>query len=264
MIHAEDESHIQKNIRQIENLTPLDHPRIRPPYVAEAALLNIRQTFTNLPSTPGAPIIIAHISTQRELDIIRELQDQHWPVFSEVTLHHLFLSLQDFEKQPALLKTNPPLRRQEETIALQQALQHDCITFVSSDHAPHTLQEKARPAPPSGVPGMEYSLLLLFDWFLKGQIVLQTIINSCTLHPCKYFNLLETGQFQEGFFADCTVLNPTEHTIIDNADVQSKAGYTPFHGRSVRGRIEATIVNGQLGFWKGAFFPVQPRDLFPG
>ena len=263
IIHAEDESQIQINQQRAGNISPLDHPQIRNPQVAEAALLNIEKTLTDLTSKPHSPIIIAHISTQKELEIIQRLQNNHFPVLSEVTLHHLLLNIQDFEKHPQLLKANPPLRRKEESLAMQQALHHDHITFVSSDHAPYTLQEKKSPQPPSGVPGMEYNLLLLFDLFVKKKVSLHTIMNTCTVNPCHYFKLNESGKIQKGFFADCTLINPLKHTKIDDKDVQSKAGFSPFHGWSVHGSIEVTIVNGQIGFWKGDFFPIQPRELFP-
>jgi dihydroorotase-like cyclic amidohydrolase len=71
------------------------------------------------------------------------------------------------------------------------------------------------------------------------------------------------GHIEKGYLADCTLLNPFTHTTIDNNDVQSKAGFSPFHGWSVHGSVEGTLVNGQIGFWQGEFFPTQPRDLFP-
>lgn len=263
IIHAEDEAQIQANTKRLGTISVRDHPFIRNPRVAEAAVLNIKTTLTSLAAPARSPVIIAHISTQRELDIIRRLQEQHFPVLSEVTLHHLFLNLRDFEQAPSLLKANPPIRSAEESLSMQQALQQNAITFVSSDHAPHTLEEKQSQSPPSGVPGMEYSLLLLFDAFANGKLSLQTMLNTCAGNACKHFMLNEMGRIATGYLADCTLLNPLENTTIDNHDVQSKAGFSPFHGRTVHGQVEGTIVNGQIGFWQGEFFPTQPRDLFP-
>lgn len=263
IIHAEDEAQIHANIQQFGTVSPLDHPQIRNPKVAEAAVLNIEHSLQDLSAPPHSPIIVAHISTYRELEIIQRLQRCQLPVLSEVTLHHLYLDLEDFEKQPNLLKANPPLRNKEETAALQQALRQGAITFVSSDHAPHTLEEKYSDTPPSGVPGMEYNALLLFDAFVKGNLSLHTIIAACAANPSRYFGLSDTGKIETGLYADCTLLNPLAKTAIDNADVQSKAGFTPFHGRTVHGAIEGTIVNGDIGFWHGAFFPTRSRDLFP-
>jgi len=263
IIHAEDESQIQLNQQRAGKITPLDHPQIRNPQVAEAALLNIEKSLTDLPSEPRSAIIIAHISTRKEIEIIQRLQDNHFPVLSEVTLHHLLLNLQDFEKSSHLLKTNPPIRSKAESLALQHALQNGQITFTSSDHAPHTLKEKNSPQPPSGVPGMEYSLLLLFDLSVKAKISLETIINTCVLNPCSYFKLNESGKIKKDFFADCTFVNPIKQTKVDNKDIQSKAAFSPFHGWSLHGSIETTLVNGQIGFWEGNFLATQPRDLFP-
>jgi dihydroorotase len=263
IIHAEDEAQIRANIQQIGIVSPLDHPQIRNSKVAEDAVLNIEQSLQELSTPPCNPIIVAHISTYRELEIIQRLQQQQLPVLSEVTLHHLYLNLDDFEKQPNLLKANPPLRSKEETAALQQALRQEAITFVSSDHAPHTLEEKYSDTPPSGVPGMEYNALLLFDAFVKGDLSLHTIITACATNPSRYFELSDTGKIETNRFADCTLLDPIAKTTIDNADVQSKAGFTPFHGRTVHGTIEGTMVNGDIGFWRGEFFPTRPRDLFP-
>lgn len=263
ILHAEDEEQIKQNMQRIGAPSVLDHPQIRNPQVAEAAVRLVQQSVLNHPTPPRAPIIIAHISTQAELDIILNLQNQQLPVLAEVTLHHLLLDLQDFRQHPNLLKANPPLRSREETLAMQQALREDRLTFVSSDHAPHSQEEKESTSPPSGVPGMEYNLVLLFDLFCKGKLSLHTIIASCIEHACRDFKLEETGTIAKGYVADCTLLDPFQDTDVRNEDVQSKAGYTPFHGRTVQGKVTGTLVNGQMGYWKGKFFPTRPRDLFP-
>lgn len=263
IIHAEDEAHIRANMRQRGTLTPKDHPLIRPPGVAEAAVLHIEQALQHLPEPPRSPIIVAHISTINELKIIQRLQQQDLPVLAEVTPHHLYLNLDDFEQQPNLLKANPPLRSRSETLELQQALRQNAIAFISSDHAPHTLDEKYSDSPPSGVPGMEYTLLLLFDAFASGTLPLHTIVTACAANPSRYFGLPETGAIAPGRRADCVLVDPAAATVINNADVQTKAGFTPFHGRAVQGRVAATLVNGGIGYWHGDFFPTRPRDLFP-
>ena len=89
------------------------------------------------------------------------------------------------------------------------------------------------------------------------------IIRACARNPGRYFGLPDTGKIENGLYADCTLLNPLVKTTIDNADVQTKAGFTPFHGWTVHGRIEGTLVNGDIGFWQGEFLPTRPRDLFP-
>jgi dihydroorotase (multifunctional complex type) len=262
IIHAEDETLIQANIQRLEQITVRDHPYIRTPQVAEAAIQNIEKSLRSLNLPPRTPIIVAHISTTQELALIRRLQYDGFPVLAEVTLHHLFLTLDDFEQAPHLLKTNPPIRNRADALAMQQAVQQNLIAFLSSDHAPHTRQEKESPMPPSGVPGMEYSLMLLFDAFCQDKLAFSTILNSCILNACTTFNLSMSGRIEPGYFADCTLLDPLQRTAIRNEDVQSKAGYSPFHGRNVQGRVTATFVNGQIGYRNGMFFPTHPRDLF--
>jgi dihydroorotase-like cyclic amidohydrolase len=125
------------------------------------------------------------------------------------------------------------------------------------------LEEKSGDSPPSGVPGMEYNLLLLFDAFARKELSLQTIITACSENPARYFGIPDTGKIERDFCADCVLLDPLASTTIDNGDVQTKASFTPYHGRNVQGSVEGTIVNGAIGFWQGEFFPTQPRDLFP-
>ncbi len=263
IIHAEDEELIQQNMQRIGTPTVLDHPQIRNPQVAEASVRRVQQSLLHHPTPPRSSIIIAHISTQAELDIILDLQHRQFPVLAEVTTHHLLLDLQDFQQHPYHLKANPPLRSREETLAMQAALSNGQFTFVSSDHAPHSPEEKAKASPPSGMPGMEYTLVLLFDLFCKEKLSLQTMMASCAEHACRTFKLEDTGTIAKGYAADCVLLDPFKSTDIRHEDVQSKAAYTPFHGRAVRGKVTGTLVNGQIGYWKGEFFPTQPRDLFP-
>lgn len=207
------------------------------------------------------PVHICHLSTRREIELVRDAKSRGLPVTCEVTPHHLFLNL-DYElradlpkelrlHQPTCYAMNPPLREVSHMQALWENL--DVVDCVATDHAPHTLQEKHSARPPSGVPGLETMLPLLLTSALEEtarseRLTLSDIVRLCCAGPARLFRLAGKGTIAPGFDADLTLVDPNSEWTIGDKPLFTKCGWTPFAGRRVRGAVRQTFVRGRLAF----------------
>ena len=265
-VHAEHEPAVQYFAR---------HGSRRPPICAE---LETARAVT-LAQRCDRPVHICHLSTEREIEIMREAKARSVQVTCEVAPHHLFLTL-DYELQttddrrrttdarhpssvigrPSLFQMNPPLRDGADVDALWDNL--DAIDCIATDHAPHTLADKQSGQPPSGVPGLETTLPLLLMAATGGLpspagLRLADIARLCCEGPARVFNLAHKGTITPGYDADLTFVNPDVEWVIGDRPLFTKCGWTPFAGWRVRGAVSKTFVRGQLAF-DGAAVLAQP------
>ncbi|NJE08228.1 dihydroorotase [Thermococcus sp. M39] len=181
---------------------------------------------------------ICHVSTKEGLKRILE-ESLLWISF-EVTPHHLFLTKNDFEKNP-LLKVYPPLRSKEDVRYLWQNFKK--IPIVASDHAPHTLDEKEEGA--AGLPGLETELALLLTAHNKGMVSLWDIIEKTSLNPAKIFGIKNKG-FEVGKDADLIVVNLKEEWKVEPEEFYTKAKWSPFEGWKLKGKVKMTLLRGKV------------------
>ena len=262
VIHAEDELVIRENLKKVDGPAVINHGKVRDRNATLQAMKNIQNIFEQANNGIKSNVIIAHISTAEEIDFINEWKQMGYPVFAELTLHHLFLNEEDFIKNPNFLKINPPLRTEKDNSYLLKSIQNNGIDCIGSDHAPHTKIEKESDDPPSGVPGMEYNLLLLFDLFISGTLSMDPLLKVTSENALRIFSINNKGKISENNDADLVILDPwTKTSIIDDA-VISKAGFTPFNGRTVQGSILLTMVNGRIGYFEKQFYKTEGKDLF--
>ncbi|MFA4908011.1 MAG: dihydroorotase family protein, partial [archaeon] len=198
----------------------------------------------------GSRLHVAHLSSKAGLEAVREAKEGSGSITCEVCPHHLFLTENDIEKLGNFGKMNPPLRSKEDVKALWKGLNDGTIDCVSTDHAPHTIQEKSQPydKAPSGVPGVETMLPLLLNAVREEKIELKTIMKACAENPARIFGFNDRARLEEGFLGDAVIVNPEKSWTIRGADLLSKCGWTPFEGISVKGRVEKTIVGGGIVF----------------
>jgi len=201
----------------------------------------------------GAHLHIAHLSTRRGLEFVRQAKADGLSVTCEVAPHHLFLSTEDYESLGALAKMNPPLRTPDHAEALWGGIQDGTVDCIASDHAPHTLEEKqALPAlsAPSGVPGVETMIPLLLPvaagcWphprrRLPAPKLLYTDIRRlCFDRPNQIFSL-GCRMMEKGAPANIVLVHPEEEWELKGAKLHSKCGWTPYEGWKVMGK--ATVV----------------------
>jgi len=241
-LHAEDESAVQFFARAGQR---------RPPLCAELAT----QRAIAMAADVKRRIHICHLSTAREIELVAEAKKRGVPVTCEVSPHHLFLSTNVEQHLGPLGQMNPPLRSERDTQTLWRNLA--AIDMIATDHAPHTLDEKRGPAPPSGVPGLETMLPLLLTAVHEQQMTYADLVRLTSAGPAKVFDLADKGRLEEGAHADLVIVNSNEQWKIQGARLYTRCGWTPFEGWRVRGRVEKVYLRGQLAF-DGETVTVEP------
>jgi len=172
------------------------------------------------------------------------------PAFVEVTPHHLILTERDATRIGKIAKISPPLRTARDLAALRQAISKGAVDLVSSDHSPHSMDEKNAASiwdSPSGFPGVETMMPLLLDLASKGILTLDRLVQLTSTNVAKIFGLYPTkGVLRVGSKADLIVIDPRRQWRIHGQQLHSKCKWTPFEGRTVRGWIKYTILSGEV------------------
>ncbi|MDV3104143.1 dihydroorotase [Thermococcus waiotapuensis] len=220
-VHAEDQEEIRK------------HPE-RPP---SAEIVAVKKVIS-LAESLKKPVNICHVSTREAMEEILS-KELPWVSF-EVTPHHLFLTEKDYRKNP-LLKVYPPLRDEEHRRYLWENFSK--IPIIASDHAPHTLEDKANGA--AGIPGLETEVALLLDAINRGLLTLQDIVEKMNENPIRIFGIKGKG-FKPGADADFIVVDMKREWIVRADDLYTKAGWTPWEGKRLRGKVTTTILRGKV------------------
>ena len=203
----------------------------------------------------GAVINIQHISTAEGVDLIRkavEGDESGRKIHAEATPHHFTLTEESVKTYGSLAKMNPPLRTEEDRMAIIEGLKDGTIDIIATDHAPHSEEEKAREITqaPSGITGLQTSLALGISSLVKpGHLTLPRLIEKMSLNPAKLYGL-DAGCIREGGPADITVFDPDEKWVFERDMVKSKSANTPFIGMSLTGRVKATICGGVIVYYE--------------
>lgn len=201
----------------------------------------------------GAHIHIAHISTARSVDLVRQAKARGLRVTCEVTPHHFALSDKDVYESGynTNFKMAPPLRSQSDVEAILEGLRDGTIDAIATDHAPHHANEKMYEfdKAPNGITGLETAVSLTLDRLVhRGVISLARMVELLATNPARLFNL-DRGTLQVGAIADVTIFDPEKRITVDAAQSQSKSRNTPFDGWELNGAPVATIVSGKI-VWK--------------
>lgn len=234
-VHAEDEEFMQEQKKKFHGVTdPSIHSKIRD---RKAAVLALSQAIS-FSEKYRTKLYVVHVSTRDELNLIRQAKKKGIPVFAEVTPHHLYLTEEHYSTLGTFAQMNPPVRTQDDIDALWNAIEEGVIDTIGSDHAPHTREEKLRPygEAPSGVPGVEMILPLLMTAYYKGKISLEKIVALTSTNAAKMFQIPPTN--------DWVLVDEAKIKPIEENDVKSKCGWTPYTGIVCRGWPHTTILKG--------------------
>ncbi|OCA85511.1 dihydroorotase [Bacillus sp. FJAT-27225] len=205
-----------------------------------------------LAEAAGCHYHVCHISTKESVRAVRDAKRAGIKVTAEVTPHHLLLSQDDIPGLDTNFKMNPPLRENQDRDALIEGLMDGTIDFIATDHAPHTLEEKAEgmELAPFGITGLETAFPLLYSHFVeKGSMSLQQLIELMTIKPAKAFGL-PYGRLEEGQPADIVLLDLHEAKEINPEEFLSKGKNTPFAGWKCKGWPAMTIADGKIAWEK--------------
>jgi dihydroorotase len=245
--HSEDEARLRdRRSLQVEN-DPSTHPLWRD---AEAA---VRATVRLLRLARAArkPVHVLHVSTADELPLLAAARDL---ASVEVTPHHLTLSGPEaYERLGTRAQMNPPIRDAAHRQALWEALRSGFVDVLGSDHAPHTLEEKARPYPraPSGMPGVQTLVPVMLDHVNHGRLALERFVDLTSHAAARLFGIERKGRIAEAYDADFTIVDLKAMRRIDDDWIESRCGWTPYAGMAIRGWPMGTIVRGNLVMWEG-------------
>lgn len=196
----------------------------------------------------GCPVHIAHISSHRAVNIVREAKKRRVRISAEVTPHHLLLTDSCVESYDTQYKMNPPLRTEEDVAALVEALRDGTIDCIASDHAPHTRDEKDLEfdSAPFGIIGLETSVSLILHYFVRTRIIsLRRFIELQSLNPSRILGLPH-GTLSEGSPADLTLLDLNRRVEVRKNQFRSRSRNTPFDGRKLQGGPVMTLVAGKV------------------
>ena len=196
----------------------------------------------------GAHVHVAHISSGRAVQLVREAKERGVRVTTEVTPHHLTMTDECVDPRDSSTKVNPPLRTAKDVEAMVAGLLDGTIDMVVTDHSPHAPEEKDREYiyAPSGFPGLETALgVLLTDLVHTGKLPLETLIERMTCAPARVFKL-NAGTLAEGAPADVTVIDTELLWTVDPKAFYTRGRHSPFAGRELKGRAVLTVVDGQI------------------
>lgn len=201
----------------------------------------------------GVHYHVCHISTKDGVELVRMAKDAGINVTCEASPHHLLLSDKDILTDDANFKMNPPLRSEEDRLALIAGLQDGTIDMIATDHAPHAADEKNQGFAKSafGITGIETSFPLMYTELVKtGLISLEKLLELMAVNPAKIFNLNQAGEIKLSQPADFTLIDLNDNYEIKTADFLSKGKNSPFIGQKVFGKINQTYVDGKLVYSK--------------
>ena len=242
--HSEDEDRLNERKHHRIEGDPSSHYVWRD---AEAARL-CTERLVRLAREAHKRIHVLHVSTADEFPILAAARDV---ATVEVTPNHLVFTSEHYARLGNLLQMNPPMREPHHKEGIWAALQSGLVDVLGSDHAPHTLEEKARPYPasPSGMPGVQTLVPVMLDCVNKGMLSIERFVDLTSHGPNRIFGLAGKGRIAEGYDADFTIVDMKSKRTISNDWIESRCKWTPHDGREVTGWPIGTVIRGRTVMW---------------
>lgn len=254
--HCEDEDRIHENLEKIKKekniLEPADHPRIRD---VEACYLSSSKAV-NLARKHGSRLHILHITTEKELSLFsNELHRTKKKITSEVCVHHLHFTADDYAAKGNFIKCNPAIKSGENRQALWKALLNGRLDLIATDHAPHTFADKEKPyeLAAAGLPLVQHPLLLMLHYAKQGKISLEMIADKMSHAVADCFQIKERGYIREGYFADLVLVNLQQPSTVTKENLLYKCGWSPLENFVFPATITHTFINGRPVYENGVF-----------
>ena len=244
--HCEDEPRLNER----KPLRVAGDPASHPIWRDEIAALRATQRLVAIAREKRARVHVLHISTAEEIDCLKDAKDV---ASCEALPHHLTLSADDYPRLGTKLQMNPPVREPRHRQAIWRGLAEGVIDVLGSDHAPHTLAEKAKPYPesPSGMTGVQTLVPIMLDHVANGRLTLQRFVDLSSAGPQRLFSIARKGRIAAGYDADFTVVDLKRRAIIRDSWIASRCGWTPYDGKEVTGWPVGTFVRGVRVMWEG-------------
>ncbi|HCD26229.1 MAG TPA: dihydroorotase [Gammaproteobacteria bacterium] len=227
-----------------------EHPNIRSVeacYASSSLAVSLAKKY-------GTKLHVLHLTTAKEMALFTAGPLENKQITAEACVHHLFFNDSCYPEKGSHIKCNPAIKSQTDQQTLLAAINSDLIDVIATDHAPHTLEEKARDyaKAPAGLPLVQHALLSLFDRVSDGTFSIAKVVQKTAHAPATLFQVSERGYLREGYFADLVLVAENEaKSGADDLPVLSKCGWSPFAGHTFSHQIEKTWVNGLLRYANG-------------
>jgi dihydroorotase len=244
--HSEDEYRLEERKSFRIPGDPASHPIWRDVETA----LNCTRRLLAIARKERARIHVLHVTTGEEIELLAANKDI---ASVEVTPHHLTLSADDYATLGTKIQMNPPVRDKSHRERIWRGLDQGVVDVLGSDHAPHTLEEKAKPYPesPSGMTGVQTLVPTMLDHVAAGRLTLQRFVDLTSAGPARIFQIARKGRVAVGYDADITVVDLKREETIRDRWIASRCGWTPYDGKQVTGWPVGTIVRGARVMWEG-------------
>ncbi|WP_299626316.1 dihydroorotase [uncultured Tenacibaculum sp.] len=256
-VHCEDEGTIRKNTAEFKEKYGDDIPvKYHPIIRSEEACYLSSSKAIELAKKTGARLHVFHLSTAKETELFRNdipLKDKK--ITAEVCIHHLWFTDADYDRKGTHIKWNPAVKTQQDKDGLWKALLDDRIDVIATDHAPHTLEEKANvyTKAPSGGPLVQHAVVALFEKVKEGVISIEKVVEKMCHNPAILFQVEKRGYIKEGYYADIVLVDPNDPWEVSRDNVLYKCGWSPFEGVTLSSKITHTFINGNLMYDNGVF-----------
>ena len=256
-IHSEKEQIVEANEniyreKYGENVPIEFHPIIR----SEKACYEATKRAIDIANKYKARLHILHLTTEAETHLFRnDIPLIEKNITTEVSVHHLWFSNTDYQRLGTLIKWNPAIKTEKDRQGLMKALVDDRIDIVTTDHAPHTLDEKQKPyfQSMSGAPIIQHSLNIMLEFFKQGLLSLEKIAEKMCHNPATLYSIKKRGFIREGYFADLTIVDLNASWTVEKDNILSKCGWSPLEGQTFQTKVTHTFVNGNLVYNNGEF-----------
>jgi len=256
-VHCEDEETIKKNLKSAvekfgENIPMSMHPKIR----SVDACYRSSSFAVQLAKKYNTRLHVFHLSTEKELELFDnsiELKDKK--ITAEVCIHHLYFNSKDYSKKGTLIKWNPAVKEKTDQEALLKALLNNKIDVIATDHAPHTINEKNNNYinAPSGGPLVQHALGAMLKFVKMGKISIENVVQKMSHNPSICFKIHKRGFIKENYYADLVLVDINKKYQVVEKDILSKCQWSPFLGDTLYGKINFTIINGNVVYENGIF-----------
>jgi dihydroorotase len=256
-VHCEDEETIKKNTANHKALYGEDIPiELHPVIRSEEACYLSSSRAIALAKKTGARLHVFHLSTAKETALFRnDIPLEEKQITSEVCVHHLWFSDQDYKEKGTHIKWNPAVKTAADREGLWTALLDDRLDIIATDHAPHTLEEKSNSylKAPSGGPLVQHALLALLEKVSEKVISIEKVVEKACHNPAIIFQIENRGFIKEGYYADLVLIDPKAPQTVCKENILYKCGWSPFEGTTFSSSVTHTFVNGVLMYHEGTF-----------
>ena len=256
-IHSEKEEMVEENEKIFrkkygDNIPAEFHPVIR----NTKGCYESTKRAIELAKKHNARLHILHLTTEAETQLFQnDIPLQEKKITTEVSVHHLWFSDKDYKRLGMLIKWNPAIKTEQDKQGLLKALLDDRIDIITTDHAPHTLEEKQQAyfQSMSGAPMVQHSLNCMLELYKQGLISLEKIVEKMCHNPAILYRMTKRGFIREGYFADLTLVDLNSSWTVSKDNLLYKCGWSPLEGTTFSTSIEQTFVNGKLIYDNGKF-----------